>query len=74
MRHLASDALKTEAKAAIQQAINSGQIRYISGGTFIGRVLVEGKEYVFTGAFANGAAQIGRITEGIRESVGRFLQ
>jgi RHS repeat-associated protein len=74
LRHLASDALKSQAKAAIQQAISSGQIRYISGGTFIGRVLIQGQQYVFTGAFQNGVAQIGRITEGIRDSLGRFLQ
>jgi RHS repeat-associated protein len=73
LRHLASDALKAEAKAAIQQAINSGQVRYISGGTFIGRVIMQGQQYVFTGAFQNGVAQIGRITEGIRDSLGRFL-
>jgi hypothetical protein len=74
LRRLASDALKAEAKAAIQQAINSGQIRYISGGTFIGRVILEGKEQVFTGSFVNGVAEVGRISEAIRETLGRFLQ
>jgi hypothetical protein len=73
LRRLASEALRAEARAAIQQAINSGQIRYISGGTFIGRILIQGKEHIFTGSFQNGVAEIGRITESIRSSLGGFV-
>jgi RHS repeat-associated protein len=73
LRRLASDALKAEAKVAIQQAIQSGRIGYVTGGTFVGRVIVGGQQLYFTGAFVNGVAEVGGLVENLRESLARFL-
>jgi hypothetical protein len=73
LRRLASDALKVEAKAAIQQAIQSGRIGYVTGGTFVGRVIVGGQELKFSGAFVNGIAEVGGLVENMRSSLSRFL-
>jgi hypothetical protein len=49
------------------------RIGYISGGTFAGRIIANGVGYAFTGAFVNGVAEVGRVSENIRESLGRFI-
>lgn len=74
LRHLGTDILKSQAKAAVQQAIRTGQFRYVGGGTFIGRIIIQGQQYYFTGIFQNGVAVVNRITQEMQDSLARLLQ
>jgi hypothetical protein len=72
LRHLPMG-LQGEARAAMEAAIQAGRIGYQRGGTFAGRVVLRGKEYFFSGIFRNGQAEVGRISESMRESMRRFV-
>jgi len=72
LRHLPMT-LRGQAQAAIETAIQSGRIGYVTGGTFVGRVIVNGKELFFSGTFREGVAQVGRIASEMRESLRAFV-